>query len=261
MELHQGGVSKVTMHGRTQTHSARTLDLPPSFQAVALREFGDAFAHAKTIAAEQGAGTIVYVGRFDVCEFAVVLEPEEPLAVARRAFYAGMVALHDALSVSAPPERPVTITWPDAIHVDGGLIGGGRMAWPEGAQETEPPAWLVFGAAVRLVEMGNRETGLHPLATALSEEGFDEVGAEPLVESFARHLMFALDAWRTGEFSGIMGTYLKHLKMEKGATPSFDRNGDLLVRWRGQKEPDRMSLAGALATPTWLDPATGAPRT
>ena len=40
-----------------------------------------------------GAGTLVYVGRFDLAEFAVVLEPEEPLRTARRALYAGMVAL------------------------------------------------------------------------------------------------------------------------------------------------------------------------
>ncbi len=40
-----------------------------------LREVGDAFAHAKANAAELGAGTLVFVGRFDSREFAVVLEP------------------------------------------------------------------------------------------------------------------------------------------------------------------------------------------
>ena len=44
-----------------------------------LREVGDALAHATAIAAEEGAGTLVYVGRFDLAEFAVVLEPDEPL--------------------------------------------------------------------------------------------------------------------------------------------------------------------------------------
>ena len=47
---------------------------------------GDAFAHATSIAAEQGAGTLVYVGRFDLAEFAVVLEPEEPLVRRGAAF-------------------------------------------------------------------------------------------------------------------------------------------------------------------------------
>src|SRR5476649_867406 len=75
---------------------APELTLPPPFTLVRLREVGDAFAHAISIAGEQGAGTLVYVGRFDLAEFAVVLEPEEPLRQARLAFYAGMVALADA---------------------------------------------------------------------------------------------------------------------------------------------------------------------
>ena len=57
----------------------------------------------------------------------VVLEPDEPLRTARRAFYAGMNALADALLVHAPPEKPIAIDWPDALRVDGGLVGGGRL--------------------------------------------------------------------------------------------------------------------------------------
>src|SRR3990172_7242169 len=137
------------MHGRSRMPIAPSLDLPPLFRAVSLREVGDAFAHAKAIAPEEGAGTLVHVGRFDLVEFALVLEPEEPLHTARRAFYAGMVALRDALLTYAPPERAITFGWPDAIHVDGGLIGGGRLAWSEGTSESEPPEWLVFAAIVR----------------------------------------------------------------------------------------------------------------
>ena len=70
------------------------------------------------------------------------LEPEEPLAAARRAFYAGMNALADALAAHAPPERPITFDWPDAIRIDGVLVGGGRLGWPEGVAEDEvPPGW------------------------------------------------------------------------------------------------------------------------
>ena len=58
----------------------QTLDLPPGYTLVALREFGDAFAHGCEIAAEAGAGTLVWVRRYDLVEFAVVLEPDEPLA-------------------------------------------------------------------------------------------------------------------------------------------------------------------------------------
>lgn len=243
-----------------RTSRFQTFDLPPPFQLVKLRELGDAFAHAKAIAAEEGAGTLVYVGRFDLAEFAVVLEPEEPLDRARRAFYAGMVALRDALLAQAPPEKPITFAWPDAIHVDGGLIGGGRLAWPAGAPENEPPDWLVFGAAIRTFGLGADQAGLHPLPAALEEEGFEDAGSDRLVESFARHLMLATDAWRANEFATVTRSYLDHLTLEKGAVPALDGNGDLLLKWRGQKDPDRRGLAPALALPSWLDPATGGPR-
>ena len=246
------------MHGQPKTRPAP--NLPPPFSLVTLREIGDAFAHAQAIAPEAGAGTLVHVGRFDLSEFAVVLEPDEPLASARRAFHVCMVALYDALLVHAPPERPIEIRWPDAIFVDGGLVGGGRLAWPAGAAETNVPDWLVFGASIRLVALSKEEAGLRPLATALEQEGFDDVGSGRLVESFARHLMLALDSWRAGELAAVTRQYVDRLQLEKGAVPSLAREGDLLVRWRGKAEPDRHSLAEALATPSWLDPATGGPR-
>ena len=248
------------MHTRTRIAGAPALDLPPLFSLVTLREVGDAFVHAQAIAGTEGAGTLVHVGRFDLVEFAVVLEPEEPLHIARRAFYACMVALRDALATHAPPERSITFTWPDAIHVDGGLVGGGRLAWPADADEAKPPAWLVFGASVRTVAMTDQEAGLRPLSVALEEEGFEDLGSGRLVESFARHLMVAIDAWQSNEFDTVVRKYLDHVTLQKGATPALDANGGLLVSWRGQAEADRHDLAAALATPSWLDPATGGPR-
>ena len=64
---------------RLHTSSKPALDLPPPFRLITLREVGDAFAHAVSVAADEGAGTLVHVGRFDLAEFALVLEPEEPL--------------------------------------------------------------------------------------------------------------------------------------------------------------------------------------
>src|SRR4051794_15354492 len=194
---------------RLNTPFATALDLPPGFRVVTLREVGDAFAHAKANAAELGAGTLVYVGRFDLAEFAVVLEPDEPLRTARRALYLGMAALIDALLTHAPPEKPVEIDWPDAIRVDGGVVGGGRLAWPRDASEDEPPDWLVFGAMIRTVSMSDGEPGLNPLVAALEEEGFSDMTAGALVESFARHLMVHTDAWQEQGFTAVAKEYLQ----------------------------------------------------
>ncbi len=250
----------MSLDARMRTPFAPKLDLPPAFRLVSLREIGDAFAHAQKIAAAEGAGTLVWVGRFDVVEFAVVLEPEEPLAQARRAFYAGMAALVDALSVHAPPEKPIHVDWPDAIRVDGGLVGGGRLAWPKGARENRPAPWLVFGAMIRTVEMTERKPGLLPLGAALEEEGFHDLGSGQVVESFARHLMVLTDAWQEAGFPSVGESYLSRIAAQSGVERSIDRAGDLLVRRAGEREIDKRRLLPALAVPSWLDPQTGAPR-
>ena len=239
----------------------RGVDLPPPFQLVRLREVGDAFAHAKAIAAEAGAGTLTTSGASTWPSLPSCSNRKTPWGSARRAFYAGMVALRDALLGQAPPERAITFSWPDAICVDGGQIGGGRLGWPDGAEEGAVPDWLVFGASIRTLGLGEHQTGLTSLATALSEEGFEDAGSDRLLESFARHLMVAIDAWRANEFATVTRNYLEHLTVAKGALPALANNGDLLLRWRGQKDPDRHTLAAALAAPSWFDPATGGPRT
>jgi hypothetical protein len=245
---------------RLHRSSKPALDLPPPFRLVTLREVGDAFSHAANIAAEEGAGTLVHVGRFDLAEFAVVLEPAEPLKTARRALYAGLAALADALAVHAPPERPITFDWPDAIRVDGGLVGGVRLAWPPAADENDPPAWLVFGAMIRTVAMGEEEPGLRPLSAALDEEGFDDLGSGALVESFARHLMVTIDAWQESGFGVVAKNYLARLAPESGVRRDIDDNGDLLLQRMAAPTAERRSLLRALTQPSWLDPATGGPR-
>ena len=206
-----------------------------------------------------GAGTLVYVGRFDLAEFALVLEPEEPLREARRAFYAGMAALADALIAHAQPETDIAIDWPDAISVNKGLVGGGRLAWPEGTGEDEVPAWLVFGGMIRTVSM-LAEPGLNPLVTALEEEGFTDVMSNQIVESFARHFMVALDGWQEQGFAAVARTYLERLPRESGLRRSIDDNGDLLVQRVGRAEVERMELLPRLAGPSWYDPLAKGPR-
>jgi biotin-(acetyl-CoA carboxylase) ligase len=226
---------------------------------VTLREVGDAFVHARMNAAEFGAGTLVFVGRFDLAEFAVVLEPDEPLRTARRAFYAGMAALTDALMANAPPEKPITCVWPDAINVDGGLVGGAQLAWSAGP-EHEPPDWLVFGGMIRTVSMAEGEPGLRSLSTAIGDEGFDEIGAAELVGSFARHLMVQIDTWQEMGFKQIAKTYLSRLAPEKSVRRDIDDDGDLLVRRVDRPDVERRSLIEALAKPSWLDPKMRGPK-
>jgi biotin-(acetyl-CoA carboxylase) ligase len=220
---------------------------------VRLREGGDAFSHGLTIAGQSGAGTLVYVGRFDLAEFAVVLEPNEPMRIARRAFYVGMVALTDALRAYAPPHKPVTIDWPDAIRVDGGLVGGGRLGWPSSANEDQPPPWLVFGAMIRTALVSDPEPGSSTLCSALEQEGFGETGPVQVLESFARHLMLAIDAWQVDGFDSMARELLSRLSPERQVARRIDENGDLIVRRIGTDKTERCELVKALAAPSWTE--------
>ena len=246
--------------GTAHSPLASELILPPPFSVVRLREVGDAFAHAASIAAERGAGTLVYVGRFDLAEFAVVLEPDEPLAKARRAFYAGMAALAHALIAHAQPNTSVTIEWPDALRVNQGLVGGGRLAWPHGAAEDQTPAWLVFGGMIRTVSMTGLEPGLNPLVTALEEEGFSEVLSGHLVESFARNFMHITDSWQESGFGAVAKSYLERLPREQGVRRDIDENGNLLIRRMGKVDAVRQDLLPRLGEPAWFDARARGPR-
>jgi biotin-(acetyl-CoA carboxylase) ligase len=246
---------------RTQTRLAPELALPPPFTAIRLREVGDAFAHAVAIAPKKGAGTLVHVGRFDLAEFAVVLEPDEPLLKARRTFYAGMAALADALAAHAQPDTSITIDWPDSLLVNQGLVGGGRLAWPHDIAEDQTPEWLVFGGMIRTVSMSGVEPGLNPLVTALEEEGFTDVMSTHLVESFARNFMRIVDSWQESGFAAVTKSYIERLPREQGARRDIDVNGDLMLRRMGKVDVTRQKLLPRLAQPAWFDPATRGPRT
>ena len=240
----------------------QTLDLPPGYTLVALRELGDAFAHGCDIAAASGAGTLVWVRRYDLVEFAVVLEPDEPLVSARRALFAGMNAMGDAIAAHCPPEREVNFDWPDTIRFDGGLLGGARLGWPADCAEDAVPAWLVFGVILRAADMAHIEEVQAASGVSLLSEGFEMIDTDAIIESFSRHLMTGFDQWNERGFEAIAQNYLARLAVQKaGARRAIDVNGDLLVRAAaGSGPPDRTSLVDALARVAWYDPQARGPK-
>jgi len=239
-----------------------TLDLPPGFTEVKLRELGDAYAHACAIAQAQGAGALVWVGRYDLVEFAVVLEPDEPLAGARRAHFAAMNAIGDAIAAHCPPERDVAFAWPDTVLFDGALIGGLRLAWPQDCAEDQIPDWLVVGVMLRAADLSHVDTGLVPGSTSLLSEGFEMLDCEAIIASFSRHLMTHFDRWKEKGFKAVAQDFFARLPPGKaGERRAIDGDGDLLVHAPLDTGPARRSsLVEALKQAAWLDAQHGAPR-
>lgn len=233
-------------------------DLPPLYELVLAP--GDAHEAACRLAPERGAGTFVWSDEGSFIGFAVVLEPEEPLRTARRAFVAGMAALADAIAAYCPPEKLVEFAYPDTVLFNAGRIGGGRLGVPEGCGEDEVPAWLVVSVQLVASKAAFGDPGLTPGSTALDEEGFEPEDRVAIAESFARHLMLAFDIWAERGFKPVAELYLARLpEGPPGERRAIDANGDLLVRDPGapQAPPRRTPLAPALAAPAWLDPETG----
>lgn len=234
---------------------------PPLITPVHLREKDDALDHACRHAAETGAGTLFHVGRFDLIEFALVLEPEEPLSGARRALFAGMNALADTIAAACPPERDVRFGYPGTLTFDDGMVGGARLAWPQGAEEGDIPDWLVFSAMIRTGGFQELGFSLDPSATTLEEAGFTDVDPADFAARFCRHFMTEVDDWQHSGFKGVGQRYLARLPRVQGdAMRGIDGNGDLLVHPKAGGGAVRTPLLPALAAAEWFDPATGAPR-
>jgi len=232
------------------------LILPPVYRPIACG-MGDALSRATAEAkAGAGAGTLVWSQRLDRFDAAVVFEPEMPLAKARLALYAAMLSVADALGALGPPNKPITFTWPDRIHVDAGFVGGVRLVEPAGTAGTDTPDWLVAGVVLRMENPAwNDNPGKDPDRTALYEEGFGEVAVPALVESVSRHLLNWTSRWLDEGPDPMLMDWLNHLPPDRrtgdvkhGLDPA---TGDLLLLHPGRTKPESRSLAGALAQPAW----------
>ena len=174
------------------------------------------------------------------------------------------------LAVHAPPEKPISFDWPDAIRVDGGLVGGGRLAWPDGADENEPPAWLVFGGDDPHRVDGRGRAGLRPLSSALDEEGFDELGVRPTGRELrappdGRDRRLAGEGlWRSrAEYLARLAPAPSSAAEAGRAAVSAATSTTTAIFWCGASARSRSSGTGCLRrspAPSWLDPATGGPR-
>jgi biotin-(acetyl-CoA carboxylase) ligase len=234
-------------------------DLPPGYSLMVLREREDAFRHACEVAARAGAGTLVWVRRFDLLEFAVVLEPEEALVSARRAFFPAMSAIADAVGSACPPDKPVEFEWPGTLLFDRARLGGGRLGWPPDCRQDETPGWLVFGTMLLASKHDSGDPGLTPESTSLEDEEC-EFSPEELIESFARNLMRAFHLWREKGFDQLAEDYLSRLSLSGAkARATIAENGDLVLTRTGA-EHERLALLPALQQAAWVDPLTGHPR-
>jgi hypothetical protein len=226
------------------------LHLPPPF-TLHRTDGHDVLAEAARLAPQEGAGTLVLHQSPGLLAFAVVLEPEQPLAEAQLAFLLGMTALADALAAHCPPERPVRLIWPDRVVYDGARIGGGRLAIAPGAAEDAVPDWMVFAADLIADRDHLEEPGHYPESTSLKEEAFD--AAEDIVSTFASYLMLYFDRWTHEGFDAVGNRYLMRVDppLLRGVRRiDGDRMVEITPSGGGRRLP---ALREALEAQDWRD--------
>ncbi len=172
---------------------------PPLYRPFAVTTEVDPFERCVTVAAEGAeAGTLLWSVGQEACECAIVLAPEQSLEASLPVVLVALLGLGDALGSLAPPVVAVTFGWPDRIEVNGGVIGGVRMAHAAARSPTEVPDWMVvgFGVASRGAWGSDAEPADDLYRTTLAEEGCGDVQTIDLLEAFARHFLAWIHRWQ-----------------------------------------------------------------
>jgi biotin-(acetyl-CoA carboxylase) ligase len=182
--------------------------MPPVFQALAVTPEVDPFERGRQVAME-GAdpGTVLWSIGQDRCQAAVVLAPEHPLESSLPIALVTMLGLGDALGALLPPVVSVTFSWPDRIEVNGGLVGGVRMASARTATPSEVPNWIVVGYSLARTQAGGAEPGHQPERTSLADEGCEIVCID-LVEHFVRHFLAWINRWQEDGMAPVRQAWL-----------------------------------------------------
>jgi BirA family biotin operon repressor/biotin-[acetyl-CoA-carboxylase] ligase len=214
--------------------------LPPIYRGVGIAR-GGAFAHAldRVAGGDVEAGTLVWTRRADRLDCAVVLEPDQPLAASLPVVYVALLGLSDALGALGPPNIPVTFGWPDRIEVNGGTVGGVRVAAAEvrgGADAI--PDWMVLGVSVQVHGFPDDDSpGLRADRTALHEEGFGEVETPALLESFSRHFLAWMNTWQDDGFDQVCAAWIARAS-------DYDGEVSLTVSGEAEAEAEAVTVTG-----------------
>jgi len=167
---------------------------PPLMSGQALAGQADPFEQAcqqATLGCD--AGLILHHVTADRLRAAIVFAPELALRQALAMLPACGLGLQNALGALAPPEVSLHLEWSGGLRLNGGHCGSLRCA-ADTCDADAVPNWLVVGFDLALLPT-ERETGHHPEETTLFAEGCGEIGAQALLESWARHTLHWITRW------------------------------------------------------------------
>jgi biotin-(acetyl-CoA carboxylase) ligase len=236
--------------------------MPPLFQPLAVTPEIDPFERGLQIAPEGAeAGTVLWSIGQDRCQASVILAPEHPLETSLPIVLVAMLGLGDALGALLPPVVATTFGWPDRIEVNGGVVGGVRLASARTEKPSDIPDWMVVAYGLARVHTENAEPGHQPGRTTLAEEGC-EIACIDLIEAFGRHFLAWINRWQedgvapvrqawlsraTGLSSSIEVATGQHKK--QGIFTGLTDTGSIRLMRNGITQT--VSLEEAMKAPSW----------
>ena len=236
--------------------------LPPLFRALAVTPDIDPFERGLQAAAEAAeAGTVLWSIGEERCQAAVVLAPEHALEDSLPVVLVAMLGLGDALAALLPPVVAVTFTWPDRIEVNGGVVGGVRLASARTEKPTDVPDWIVVGYGLAVRGRADGEAGGRPGHTTLADQGC-EIACIDLVEHFARHFLSWINRWQQDGVAPVRQAWLSRAaglsstievvsgpQTKQGIFTGLTDTGSIRLMRHGITQT--VSLEEAMKTPSW----------
>ncbi len=182
---------------------------PPLMSGVGISVPDQPFSHAVNGAQNGalGAGSVIWARNTAIMDWAIVLEPDVPLATALQMGPLAMVAASDCIGALAPPQVGLMFRWPGTILVNGGEAGFVEIAASSPDLDTVPD-WIVVHVSVRLKGDDRQEPGERPDVTSLDEEGCPGLTRTTMIESYSRHFMTWLNSWNDDGFHPVHSAWV-----------------------------------------------------
>jgi biotin-(acetyl-CoA carboxylase) ligase len=234
--------------------------MPPLFRALAVTPDVDPFERGLNAAAEGAeAGTVLWSIGQERCQAAVVLAPEHSLEDSLPIVLVTMLGLGDALGALLPPVVALTFGWPDRIEVNGGVVGGVRMASARTEKPGDVPDWIVVGYGLAVQSRADGESGSG--RTTLADEGC-EIASIDLVEHFARHFLSWINRWQEDGVAPVRQAWLSRAaglsssievatgaQKKQGIFTGLTDTGSIRLMRNGITQT--VSLEEAMKAPSW----------
>lgn len=189
------------------------LQLPPIFRPRRIGDTEDATAAARARAlAGADAATFVWTDRADIADCAVVLRPDEPLAVAAQVLHVGVIAAGEALAAALPALMVASHRPPGAVLLNGGRLGTVALWAPPDCAADDVPDWLVLALtiAVRGRPPATPDSeGIEP--TTVENEGCGEVTARDVIAAYGRYLLSWINRWQHDGLAPVRRVWLQRL--------------------------------------------------